>query len=296
MEQRIFLGMHNIPKCHYYRPSTLRECFRVINAHILKLKIIAGGTDIIPALRSGKLILSPDYHFVDISRIAEIKYVKKTNGIIKIGSVTTLWEVERSEIVRRYIPVLVEAIQRIGSLQIRNVATIGGNLCNASPAADSAVPLLILDASVKIGAEKGERMIGLSNFFTGPGKTVLKPDELLLEVQIPVPPENAVCKFYKLGRRNAFTLSVISVGIYMEKNGNEVKDVRIALGAVAPVPMRARNAEEYLIGKKLDESTIEKAASIVKNEVKPLTDVRGSEWYRKEMARNLIKRLLISLL
>lgn len=294
MAAGIFLGMYNIPRFHYHRPSSLEECFDLMETYANRSKVIAGGTDLMPALRSGKLKLSPDYHLIDISRLNEIRYVKENDGLICIGSATTLSEIQKSEVVKNRIPVLAQVMEKMGSLQVRHMATIGGNLCNASPAADSAIPLLILGASVRIGSRRGEREISLSDFFLGPGKTVLGPDELLLEIRVPMPSPDAVCTFYKLGRRNAFTLSVVSVGVYLEKNGETVKTSRIALGAVAPIPMRAREVENYLIGKKLDESTIEEAASLVENEVKPITDVRGSEWYRKEMARNLVKKMLSS--
>ena len=294
MNENVLLGMHNIPRCEYRRPSNLEECFEILGADPEHALILAGGTDLIPAFRSGKLSLPQNSVLVDISKIREISYISEAEGVIRIGAGTKLSEIAGSEVIAKSLPVLAETVKQMGSLQIRNMATIGGNLCNASPAADSAIPLLISNATLKVGNGQSFRSVDVSAFFTGPGQTVLQKGELLLEIKIQVPPKKSMCKFYKLGRRNAFTLSVVSVGVYMEKDGNAVKEARIAFGAVAPTPIRATEIEKYLVGKRLDSLTIEEAAGMVENIVRPITDVRASEWYRKEMARNLLKKILFS--
>jgi len=195
-----------------------------------------------------------------------------------------------SSIVRERAPALAEAVNVLASPHIRNRATIAGNLCNASPAADTAPSLLALDASVKLQSADEERIVPLSQFFLGPEQTVTKPDEVLTEVIIPL--QEGASAFIKLGRRKAFTLSVASVAAFAKVNNGKFEEVRIALGAVAPTPIRARKVEEALKGKDISEDNVEKAAQLVKEECWPITDVRASAEYRTEMSYVLTKRVL----
>jgi len=292
MNQNIFLGLRNIPSLNYHRPGTLKECLDLIRTFKSNSKILAGGTDLIPAFRAGRLFMSQEGHLIDVNGVKELDYIREEQGTIKIGALTRLAEVESSQVIRKRVPVLGQAIAQMGSLQIRNLATIGGNLCNASPAADSAIPLLALDSIVKVANSERERLIPLKDFFTGPGKTVLSDDEMLVEIQIPLSNASGSWVFYKLGRRNAFTLSVVSIGVYVEKEGNRVRNARIALGAVAPTPMRAYNGEKYIMSKHLEREVIEETGRIVSEETKPISDVRASAFYRRQMAFILTKKAL----
>jgi carbon-monoxide dehydrogenase medium subunit len=292
MNPNIFLGLRNIPSLNYHRPGTLKECLDLIRTFKSNSKILAGGTDLIPAFRAGRLFMSQEGHLIDVNGVKELDYIREEEGTIKIGALTRLAEVESSQVIRKRVPVLGQAIAQMGSLQIRNLATIGGNLCNASPAADSAIPLLALDSIVKVANSERERLIPLNDFFTGPGKTVLSDDEMLVEIQIPLSNASGSCVFYKLGRRNAFTLSVVSIGVYVEKEGNRVRNARIALGAVAPTPMRAYNGEKYIMSRNLQREVIEETGRIVSEETKPISDVRASAFYRRQMAFILTKKAL----
>jgi carbon-monoxide dehydrogenase medium subunit len=233
---------------------------------------------------------------VDISSIPGLKGIAGKGGSIKIGATTRLTEVAESLVLRESLPMLAEAANQVGSLQIRNQATLGGNLCNASPAADTAVSLLALNARIWLKSRDRERHASLEEFFVGPGKTILMPGEILTRIEVPVSDSTQSSCFMKLGRRNAFTLSIISVAVVTRAEDGGFQRVRIALGAAAPTPMRAKKAEEYLIGKKADESVIDEAARIAADEVSPISDVRASAEYRKDMARVLTRRALLACL
>lgn len=277
----------------YHRPRELRTALTLIGELQDRCRIIAGGTDIIPAIRKG--VLFPSFgHMVDLSSVKELSYIRKMDSWICIGAITRLAEVGDSEMIREYVPILSEAIQHIGSLQIRNQGTIGGNLCNASPAADTAPPLLTLEAKVLLKSMKQERVIPLDQFFLGPGKTILAPGEILAEIQIPIPQNGGSFCFLKLGRRNAFTLSIVSVATWVKAEQETFRAVRIALGAVAPTPKRALKTEEYLAGQKVSEETIGSGSKLVSEEVQPISDVRASADYRKDMANILTRRAILS--
>jgi carbon-monoxide dehydrogenase medium subunit len=199
-------------------------------------------------------------------------------------------EIKKSPVVQERAPVLAEAIGVLASNPIRNRATIGGNLCNASPAADTAPPLLALDASLTLMGSDSERVVPISEFFVGPGQTVKRPDEVVKDVIIPL--KKGRSAFLKLGRRKGFTLSIASVAAFGVITDGKFDDLRVALGAVAPTPIRSLKVEEALVGMEVSEERIEKAARLVKEEVNPITDVRASAAYRKEMSYVLTKRVL----
>lgn len=247
-----------------------------------------------PALRQGKMTLPRPAHVLDISSIGALKGIAEKSDWIQIGATTPLTEVARSVVIRETLPVLTEAAGQVGSLQIRNQGTLGGNLCNASPAADTAVSLLALNARVCLKSLDRERIVSLDDFFVGPGKTVLLPAEILTKIQVPITGLKRSSCFLKLGRRNAFTLSIISIATVLRVEERVLRYVRIVLGAVAPTPMRAKKAEEFLIGQKADESVIDEAARIAAEEISPISDVRASAWYRKDMAKVLTKRAVLA--
>ncbi len=276
-----------LPKFNYFSPSSLGETFKILSDYKGKSKLLAGGTDLLVKMKKGAV--SPDV-VVDLSKISELSFIELAGGNLRIGGLTRLADIGESFLVRERAPALAEAIDVLASSQVRNRATIAGNLCNASPAADTAPPLLALDASVKLRSPDGERIVPLAEFFLGPEQTVAKPDEVLTEVIIPL--QEGSSAFIKLGRRKAFTLSVTSVAAFARVKKGRFEEVRVALGAVAPTPMRARKVEEALKGKEVNEENIEKAAEAVKEECCPITDVRASAEYRTEMSYVLTKRVL----
>lgn len=289
---RNLVGLMAIPQIDYHRPTELREALELLHEFKAGCKIIAGGTDLIPAARRGRVTSSVHLHIIDISAIKDLEYIIKDNDTIRMGPLTRLSEIEVSSLVKEHVPMLAYAASQVGSLQIRNLGTIGGNLCNASPAADTAPPLLAVDAKVNVRSIDNQRLVPLKEFFAGPGETILAPGEILAEVQIPVTEPTAGSCFIKLGRRNAFTLSIVSVATLVKVKDEVFDEVRIALGAVAPTPIRALKAEEYLIGQKASEEVIDEGARAVTSEVEPISDVRASAEYRKDMSYILAKRAI----
>jgi len=289
---RNFVGLMAIPQIEYHRPTELKEVLKLVNELKESCRIFAGGTDLVPAARRGKMPPSGGIHIIDISSIKELDYIVKDGDMLRIGAVTKLSEIGESAVVRKYAPILADAASQMGSLQIRNQGTIGGNLCNASPAADTAPPLLALDTMINLRGVDKQRAVPLTEFFTGPGETILASGEILTEIQIPIMGPTAGTCFTKLGRRNAFTLSVISVATLVKIKDGIFDDVKIALGAVAPTPIRALKAERYLTGKKVSEQVIDEGAKIVGSEVRPIYDVRASAEYRKDMSHIITKRAL----
>lgn len=282
-------SFYMIPKINYYKPKTLEETLQLID-NLQNFKLIAGGTDLVVDLKIGRLKVE---NLVDISSLKELTYISINENEIRIGATTTLQEIYENKTLHREIPALVEAIESMGSWHIRNIATIGGNLCNASPAADTAPPLLILNAKLKLKSIHGERIVPIEEFFHGPRETELKSNEILTEIIIPKPPKNAGMSFLKLGRRNAFTLSIVGVATLATIKDNKFNDVRIALNAIAPTPLRAYKTENALKGQEVSLKTIEKKVKFVQKEIKPISDVRASAKYRREMAVILTRDSII---
>ncbi|MBZ5726005.1 MAG: xanthine dehydrogenase family protein subunit M [Acidobacteriia bacterium] len=271
----------------FHRPSSIREALRLLHAGGRRARIVAGGTDVVvradPEIRS----------LVDITRLG-LTYIKRSGGAWAIGATTTMAQIEHSAALRALAGgILVEAAKGCGSVQLRNMATLGGNLANASPAADTAAPLLVLDAQVVVAGERSRRTLALADFFLKPGETALGK-ALLVEILIPAPPRGArtAWSFQKLGRTES-DISVVNAAAGLQVDGKGVcKWCRIALGAVAPVPLRARAAEALVTGRKLDGSLVEQAAAEAAREASPITDIRATAEYRREMCRVLVKRAL----
>ena len=279
---------YRIPKFNYYRVESLNEALDLIS-RLDDFKVLAGGTDLIIDLKVRRYTVK---NIVDISRIKELSYIADDGDKIRIGALTKLQAIAESPVVKEKAPVLAEAVREMASWQVRNIATIGGNLCNASPAADTAPPLLVFEAKLKIVGSNGERVVPINEFFLGPGKTVLQPNEILTEIQIPYQPEGTSSAFIKIARV-AMDLAKVNVAVALRTEGSVIRWVRIALGAVAPTPIRAYKTEEFLVGKEFNEENLEKAAEIVKTEVKPITDIRSTAEYRREVSGVIVKDALL---
>ena len=267
----------------YLEPRTIDEALQYLADYGEKTRIIAGGTDLLVQMKTGKAC--PQY-LLNISKIPALRYLIEETGL-RIGVLTTFREIERSQVIRERYTALFEAAKSISSVQIQTMGTVGGNLCNASPAADSAPPLLVFNGKVKLMDVRQERTLPLEKFFSGPGKTVLRPDEFLVEVQVDGMPDRTGSAFKKMGRVSA-DLSKVSVAVAIVRKDDLCEECRIALGAVAAVPLRARKSEEILKGKKLKESLIEKASLEVAQEISPIDDIRSTAWYRKEVAKVMV--------
>lgn len=278
---------------NYFKPDTIDAALKLMDEMGSSAKILLGGTDLMPAVRSGKTTLPQN--IIELGHIKELNLIENNGETINIGVAAKLSDIVSSPIVKRKIPILVEAILSMASLQVRNMGTMGGNICNASPAADTAPPLLVLEAELEIMSVNGKRMVPIDQFFSGPGKTVLGSKEIVASVRIPVPQSTDKWGYYKLGRRKALTLSIISIAALARISDKTFEEARIALGAVGPTPLRIKAAEDFLKGKSTDEAVIEEAARMVRNEVKPISDVRASKEYRQEMAQALTKKILLDI-
>lgn len=280
---------HIIPfEFEYYSPESLEEAVKLLEKYGSEASILAGGTDLLVNMK--RRITEPK-HLISIKKIAELNGIVETPEGFRIGAATKLRSIEKSEIVRAMLPVLYEAVRLIGSTQVRNMATIGGNLCNASPAADSATALLALDAKANIMGLRGIRSIPLSEFFIGPGKTALQRGELLTGLSIPSPRERSGSSFLKIGR-TSMDIATINVATFLRLREEIVEDCRIALGAVAPIPLRIFRAEGHLKGKAINNDVIAEAAQIVSEDIKPITDLRATAEYRRNASKALTRDAL----
>lgn len=273
-------------------PRSLEEALETLRAG--GVTVLAGGTDLMPQSHSGKLRLART--LMSVRRVPELHGIAEAGGTIRIGAATTIGELRASTQVRERLPVLWQACDSFASDQVRNAATIGGNVCNASPAGDTLVPLLVLEAeAVLVSKPNGvlaERRVPLAQFFLGQGRTQRRPDELLAAIEAPVPPANFVSEFYKFGTRPALDIAAISIGFGAVRERGVLRAVRIALGAVAPTPVRASRAEAALEGTAPDEQALAAAAAAALEEIRPISDVRASDWYRRELVRNMLTRVV----
>lgn len=277
---------------HYAAPRTLDEAAEIMRGG--NVTVLAGGTDLMPQEKSGKLVFKPV--LMNVRRIAGLRGITLTDGMIRIGAATTITDMLDHAEVKAQLAVLWQACDHFASGQIRNAGTLGGNICNASPAGDTLVPLLTLNAQVVLVSKPNgalvERRMPLRDFFVGPGKTRRETQELLAAVEIETPPRSFVSVFFKFGTRPALDISTISIGFGAVRDGKVLRDVRVAFGAVAPTPIRAPHAESALDGKTLDDATITAACLAAEKDVRPISDVRATDWYRREMVRNMLERML----
>ena len=280
-----------LPSFDYYRPTTLDETLTAMTRLDGNFCVLAGGTDLLVGMKERR---GRHPALLDIKAVPELARIRADNGTLCLGATVTTRAIAASPLVRERVPVLSQSLKLLGSMQIGNRATIGGNLSNASPAADSAPPLLALGASVKLVGKTKESWVPLDNFFIGPKKTIID-GELLAEVRVPVSPAGRGI-FYKLGPRNApEDICIVSAAVYGVPDGETRawNELRIALGAVAPTPLRARNAEERLKGQPLEPKLVDEAARIAADkDAQPISDIRGSADYRREMVYVLVKRAL----
>jgi len=256
--------------------------------------ILAGGTDLQPRWLKG--VVDRPQIVLDAKKIEELHGIQRDGDAITVGACTLMSELETDPLIRASAAPLAEAASRVACGQIRNRATVGGNLCNASPAADTAVPLLLFDAEVELASLNGggvsRRSVPLSEFFTGPGKTTLARGEVLTRVRFASVPEGAFCAWEKFGTRPAMEIAVASVGVLLAFAGDTVEHARVAYGSVAPIPLRGTKAEAALTGHTLDAGVITQAVDAAQKEVSPITDVRASEDYRREIVGVLLQRML----
>jgi len=275
----------------YLRPERLSEALDVLKKRGREAKVLAGGTDLLVRMKEDavrpKVIL-------DIGRVEELRGIRQEDRSVWVGPLTTHREIAGTDLVRRHARALAEGAARVGSPQIRHRATIGGNLVNASPAADSVPPLFVLGAEVHISSAGGDRWLAVGDFFRGPGETVLEPNELVTGLRIPLPDDDrTISRYEKFGTRSALSVAVASVAAAAAREPDgRLEWIRIAMGSVGPVVLRAGEAEKMLAGKEIDERLIDRAARAAAGQCCPIDDVRGSAWYRRRLATALLKRIL----
>lgn len=279
-----------LPNFEYMVPKTIGEACNLLLELGKGAKVFAGATDIIPPMRDKAFTV--DY-LIDLKHIPGMKYIEydETEGL-KIGALTTLREIETSPLVKEKNPAVAHAAKVVASTQIRAKGTMAGNLCNASPSADTPPILLAQNAKVLVQGPNKDRYIMMDDFFVGFKKTALEPGEIVTGFVIPPLKEGESAAYIKHAMRKAMDLAIIGVAVKLTMDGDVCKDARIALGAVAPTTMRARNAEKALIGKKLTDDVIVEASLAARDECSPISDIRASAEYRRDMIRVFTKRAI----
>jgi CO/xanthine dehydrogenase FAD-binding subunit len=277
-----------VKRFDYLAPNSLDEAVAMLSERP-ETTVLAGGTNVLVQLKEKHREASA---LLSLKRIAELHQLRQ-NGGLTIGAAVTMKQLAEEPLVRRDYAALADAAMLIGSVQTRNMATIGGNICNASPSADTAAPLLVLQAQAVVIDARGERTIALQDFFTGPGETVLRPGELLKEFLIPLPGTRSASSYVRHIPRGAMDISVVGVAAAIELDeAGLIADARVALGAVAPTPMLAARAAANLIGQKPDEKLWREAGSVAAQEAEPVDDLRASIAFRRHLVNELTQDAL----
>lgn len=279
MQDVIYLKPENLKKALYYLAEYREAC------------LWAGGTDLVVKLERKSIRIS---QVIDLKSIRELSFIKDDDQV-RIGALTTIHDIEVSPVIKNEFPLLAQAAHVLGSWQIRTLATIGGNLMTAAPSAETATPILILGGTLIAQSKHGDREIPARLFFRGPGKTALIPGEILKEIQLPRLPQGYKSVYLKESLRRSMDIALVSVACVLKLDGDRCQEVRLGLGAVAPVPMRATKTEELLTEQIMNEEIIEKAAKTAANECQPIDDIRATAAYRRKLVQVLVKRALTSL-
>ncbi len=285
--------IRRLPKFEYHAPTSVAEALDQLCLYAENARVFAGGTDLFVSMK--KREVTPE-HLVNLKGIKELKHIHYDDGKgLRIGGLVTIGDMERSEIIKGKFRTLWDAVKVMASPQIRNLGTIGGNLCSALPSADTAPPLIAMGASVKLTGSEGERTVLVEEFFKGPGESILEHDEILTEILIPSPPENSGGSYFKLMRRNAMDLAIVSAAAFlmMDDNKRLCHNARIALGTVSTMPIRASKAEKVVIKKEMDEDLAAEAGKVAAQEARPRSSIRASESYRREMVGVFAKRAIM---
>jgi carbon-monoxide dehydrogenase medium subunit len=277
----------------YHAPRSLNEAISLLREHGEAARPLAGGTDLVVQMKENATKFAAPSHLVSLLRVPELTGVDFSDSeALRIGAGATMTEVAESAVVRKRFTAIAEGAGLVGSYQTMNMATVGGNLCNAAPSADIAPPLLAFEAEAVIVGPSGRRQVPLEEFFAGPGRTVLDADELLAEVRVPVQPANTGSVYMRHTPRKQMDIAVVGVGVLLTLAGERIERARIALGAVAPAPVRARQAEATLEGQTVSDDVLTRAAEAAAGESSPISDVRGSAEFRRHIVRVTTERML----
>lgn len=271
----------------YYTPRNLKEAYTLMEKFQGRARYIAGGTDILIGVKQRQL--EPEA-LISLRGIDSLKGINHNKGL-HLGSMTLFRVIERDKAIERQYLALAQSIRVLANPQIRNVATVGGNLCNSAPSADSAPPLMIMEATLIFEGPGGRREIPIDEFFTGPGQNCLRPEEILTEIRIPEKDENAGMAFLKIGRVTQ-DIAIANAAVLLVMDKQKCRTCRLAVGAVAPVPLRLRNIEGLVEGEAIGSELLEEVAKRIRQEVSPITDVRSTEEYRRYVSGVLVKRAM----
>jgi len=273
----------------FFAPASLQEALDLIDGKGRDYELLAGGTNLVPNIRDGS---STPLAVVDLGAVKTLRYIKEEEDMIKIGSLTTFSDILKSDLIKHRAVILREAVGKIAGPLIRNRATVGGNLVDASPAADSAVPLLALKAQLTLRSLKGDRTVPLARFFADYRKTLIEPGEILTEIVFPAPPKDSRFGYEKIGRRNAMAISVASVAVMLHMKEDTCTDACIALGAIAPTPIRLGEAEALLRDKVVNLDLAQRCGEIALKDAEPISDLRASSEYRRHVCDVLVRRTI----
>ena len=284
--------IRRLPRFEYHSPESIPQALGLLKKYGAKARILAGGTDLLLAMK--KRALAPE-HLVNVKQIKALQGISydDSKGLI-IGALVTVAELEESPLIKEKAPALWDAACVMASPQVKTLATIGGNICSAVPSADTAPPLIAMGAEALLSGPKGERTLPVEKLFKGPAQSNVARNEILTSILIPPQPEKSAAVYLKLMRRAALDLALVGVASYICLDGDKTcRDVSIALGAVAPTPMRASMAEKLLLGKEMSEEVAEEAGRVAGTVCSPITDLRASLGYRCDMVEVLTKRALV---
>jgi len=274
-----------------FEPRSISTLLRLMDQYKKSAKIIAGGTDLLWEMEKRAISFPILISLRNISQLGRISFNPKSG--LRLGAAITIHEAEISPIIKENYPLIAQAASQLGMLQVRNQATIGGNLCQASPAGDMIPPLMALRALLNLQSKSGERTVQIEKFFKGPRKTILKSGEVLKEILVPPPESNDSHAFLKYSRMGSVDLAIVNVAVKIRlEEDHKCKEASICLGGVAPTVIRARLTESLIMGKNLDHNLIQKAGEKVLEEVQPISDIRASSEYRREMSKVMTIRAL----
>ncbi len=277
------------PSFEYLRPSTIPEAVALLQQHGDAAKILSGGQSLIPMM---KFRLARPGVLIDINRIPGLSYLKEEGGFLKIGGLTREAELEASQLVRAKYPLLMDTAAVIADPQVRNMATVGGNLAHGDPANDHPATMIAFGAEIVATGAKGERVIPVEDFFKSVFETELVADEILTEIRIPVPPPRSGGAYFKLERKvGDFATAAVAVQLTLD-GGGAIQKIGVGLTNVGPTPIKARKAEDFLRGKKPDAAAVTQAAQLASDEAEPSSDLRGPAEYKKSLVKELTMRAL----
>jgi carbon-monoxide dehydrogenase medium subunit len=290
---RLFtMYLRSLPEFQYLAPKSVQEAGSLLQEYIGKAKVMAGGTDLLVNMKHRTV--APKY-VIGLKNVPDLDGITYSEaGGLRLGTLVNHQSIAVSPIIRDRFGALATACSKIGTPQIRSMGTIGGNLCNAAPSADSAPPLIALGSVLKLVSPERERIIPLEEFLTAPGETILIDGEILVEIQVPNLPSHTGLVYFKLPARTAVDIAAVGVAalIALDSEDETCTDAKIVLGAVAPTPIRAKRGEEIIRGKQIEDNLIQKVAELASEEAQPISDVRSSAHYRVEMVKVLTKQAI----